>query len=46
MGMSAERQICFESPGPTALVGIENSVKCDFPSLHSDELFYEPAGTW
>lgn len=40
MGMSVKRQLCFESPGRTDLLRIEHSVKCDFLSLHSAELFY------
>lgn len=39
-GMSVKRQLCFESPGLTDLLRIECSVKCDFLSLHSAELFY------
>lgn len=44
-GMTVKRQLCFESPGPTVLLRIDHSVKCDFLSLHSAELFYLPAGT-
>jgi len=40
MVMPVKRQLCFESSGPTDLLGVEHSVKCDFVSLHNAELFY------